>query len=216
MKGNPSKFLLLLLLAGALTFFIFRPFAYAIAIAAVATIGVVALVYLGQFIGKAYRKFRIRNTIEGIIEEKIDLVEKQVEKHRNDLTTIEVEIADIDVQLQQGGLSSAATDKLIRLRDSFVIEEELKKEKVAFYQLIIDKFDQLLSDQEVLKNISSKRAKLKEVRDESSTIDEEQPLQLSTDKEIIEEMDYLTLRMDNVVHIDEAKEIQKELVLLYD
>lgn len=215
MKGNPFKFAILLLLAGALTFFIFRPFAYPIAIAAVVTIGIMALIYIGQFIGKAYRKFRIRNTIEGIVEKKAELLEKQIQKHQKDLSTIHVEMADIDVQLKNGGLSSTATDKLIRLRDAFLVEEELKKEKLAFYEDIVDKYHQLLSDQEVLKKISSKKAKLKEVRNEKPSTEEE-PLQLTSDKAIIEEMDYLTLRMDNVVHIDEARDIQKELIILYD
>jgi len=213
MKRSPLKFILFLLLAGALTFLIFRPFAYVLAIALIVTLAIVGLLYIGKFVAKAFRKFKIRNTIEGIVEDKVALVEKQVTKHEGDLSTIQVEIADIDVKLQQTGLSSSATDKLIRLREAFLVEEELKKEKVAFYLQIIKKFDQLLTDQEISRNISSKKAKLNEVRNESD-VPEEETLQLSTNKEIIEEMDYLTLRMDNVVHIDEAREIQKELITL--
>lgn len=215
MKANPFKFVLFVLIAGALMFVVFRPFAYVIAIALLVTLGVLGLFYAFRGISMLVRKFRIRNTIEGIIEDKITDINKQIDILTSDIKTIKSELKDIDDQLTAGGLSNFASEKLIRLRDAFDLEEELKEEKLSFYQLTVDKFNELLSDQEVLKQISSKREKLKEVRKEKPSADVHQSDHLSNDKEIIEELDYLTLRMDNTVHIDEAKDIQKELVNLY-
>ena len=117
--------------------------------------------------------------------------------------------------LFERSLSNFASDKLIRLRDAFEIEGELKQEKLDFYQLTVNKFDELLSDQEILKEISSKREKLKQVRNENPSAEIHSTDHLSTDKEMIEELDYLTLRMENTVHIDEAKDIRKALVGMY-
>ncbi len=215
MKSNPFKFILLLVIAGAVTFVLFRPFAYAIAIALGITLGFVGLYYLVQGLSSLFRKFRIRNTIEGIIEDKLTSVRKQKNTLTTNLKTIKAELKDIEIQLDKKGLSTFAADKLIRLRDAFEVEEDLKAEKLEFYQLTIKKFEELLIDQEMLKKISSKRDKLKEVRNENASDDVATSKDLSTDKEIIEELDYLTLRMENTVHIDEAKDIKKELVTMY-
>lgn len=214
MKSSPFKFIFLILLVGGMTFLLFRPFAYAIAIAAIVVLVILGLYYSITWLANLYRKFRIRNTIEGILEDKVKAITKQISLQTQELKTIRKELADIDVQLQQEGLSSFARDKLIRLKDAFEIEDDLKNQKLDFYQLTLDKYDQLLSDQKVLKEITNKKATLKEVRNEDGTIPMESDRHISSEKEMIEELDYLTLRMDNTVHIDEAKEIHQELILL--
>ena len=215
MKSDPLKYILLLILVGGVTFIIFRPFAYLIAIALLITIGGVALYYSFQLISRLFRKFRIRNTMAGIIDGKIEVLQSQITMLKEELTTITNELSDIDQQLNGQELSPFVSDKLIRLRDAFEIEEELKSEKLAFYELTMSKFEALLSDRKALKKISSKKEKLRKVRRENTTEDLVPNEHLSTDKEIIEELDYLTLRMENSVHIDEAKDIRKELVSLY-
>ena len=196
-------------------FVVFRPFAYAIAMALVITLAIFALYYLVRGVSKLVRKFRLRNTIEGIIEDKVALIQKQISVLNTDIDTIKTELLDIEAQLEAAGISNFAAEKLNKLRDAFEVEEELKQEKLAFYQMTSDKFEELLSDQEVLKEISSKKEKLKQVRNESASSEIPSSDHLSTDKEIIEELDYLTLRMENTVHIDEAKDIRKELVTMY-
>ena len=196
-------------------FVVFRPFAYAIAMALVITLAILALYYLVQGLFALLRKFRLRNTIQGIIEDKVSAIQKQRDSLLLDLKTIKTELKDLEEQLSASNLSNFAAEKLTRLRDAFEVEEELKQEKLAFYQLTSAKFDELLSDQEVLKKISSKKEKLKQVRNESPSSETPSSDHLSTDKEIIEELDNLTLRMENTVHIDEAKDIRKELVTLY-
>jgi len=215
MKANPFKFVLFLLIAGTLMFFLFRPFAYAIAMALAITLALLALYYLAQGVSSLFRKFKLRNTIEGIIEDKITLIQKQISSLSKDLQTIKAELQDIETQLKSQSLSNFASEKLVKLRDAFEVEEELKQEKLHFYQLTADKFEELLSDREVLKTISSKKEKLKEVRKDTVVSEHPTSEHLSSDKELIEELDFLTLRMKNTVHIDEAKDIHKELVSMY-
>ncbi|MBT8219273.1 MAG: hypothetical protein KJP00_05600 [Bacteroidia bacterium] len=213
-QRNNYSFAFLLVIVGILAFFLFRPFAYAIAIAA-GIIAAISLLYItSRWLFKSFRKFRLRNTLEGILEEKLDAIAKKIRKLIRELDIIESEILDLEQQLAEyTDLSDTAASKVEHLINEFGSERMLKETKLEALRSVELKFQSLLNDQKVLRTMARKKAKLKEVS--SRKAGEILELQnLKSEKEFIEDLDFLRLKIEETENIDTALSLNRELVQL--
>lgn len=213
-QGNKIGFGILILFLGVMIFFLFRPFAYAIAIAAIITLSIVALWYLLTGLSRWFRRFRLRNTIQGILEEKLENVSSLEKKLADDIAVIEKELKDVQTQLEDQNISNFARNKLISLKDAFEQEHALKSTKIQFYIETAKRFQTLLSDHKVLQSISNKKERLSKSSNKSLPDEHGNDQILSLDKEIIEDLDFLIHKMNQTEQLLDAREIQKELIEL--
>lgn len=201
-SSNPFFYVLLTFLFGGLLFLLFRPFVFPIAMAAIATILVVALIYMIKWSRMRYRRFKMRNTIEGIIEEKELLVTQRIDQTKNEISVIDKAMNELNLNPDNPDIQH----EVIQLRADYKIEKELLLRKLAFLQIAKDRYQRIISDRQMIKDLNDKRQILDKVKGEESTAPVEDD-RLVLDKDIIEQLDYMSSKMDLVEDVELAEEI---------
>jgi len=198
-------YLFLSIFMGAIMFLVFRPFAFAIAIAALVTGVVVGLIILIRWSRYRLRRFNMRNTIEGIIEEKTEIINARIQDISEKIQSIDKELSDLELQ----STSAEIQDEVDRLKEEFGGEKELLLGKLAFYNLTKEKYAQMLDDRQHIKTIKEKQRHLDQTRGLSQVSDDDDD-RLELDKLTIEELDFLKLKMEEASNPERAEEIISE------
>lgn len=195
-------YILLSILAGLMLFLIFRPFAFAIAMAALVTGALVSLVLLIKWSRFRFRKFRMRNTIEGIIESKTEIVNKRIASINEQITVIDRELSELELQSSNADIQ----EEVDRLKWEFKAEKELLLSKMAFYNVSKARYSQMLNDRQHLKTIKEKQRQLDQKRGLEDHSDEDDD-SLELDKSTIDELDFLELKVEEAIDVKSAEAI---------
>ncbi len=158
---------------------------------------------------------RRKHSTEGIISRQLSLCGSEIDKNKQEIKEIEGSISELETELSR-------SDELItpnwkssqRILDGFKNEKELRLAKIDFYKTCQSKLETLQYNHDFAKRLEDKQDKLnklKEAHHEDLAAMESLRTELEYNKQYLETIEVLSLRMLEINTLDSAQQLQKEL-----
>ncbi len=158
------------------------------------------------------------NSIEGSIQQKLEQCNSQIKTIKEEKKEIEQNINELQSKLDKTtNIATQTWKESLRLVNEFRQELDLRNTKVLFYQTCIKKLKALLQNHQFAKDIADKQEVLKQLREKNQDdiADlEELKNTLQLEKDYLETIDELSLRMLGSTSLQDAKAVQKELEII--
>ena len=155
-------------------------------------------------------------SIEGIIEKRMEQCNAQLDKNNAEIKDITVSIRELEFRLNQAIEVNASTKaETIKLINDFKKEMALRETKVSFYQTCKKKFSTLLYNYNLTKELARKKEKLSKLQEdnyESVAEMEMMKSEVAYDFSFVEVISDLSSRMISSNSLDSAKALQHQLV----
>ena len=136
-------------------------------------------------------------------------------KYREELGEIEQNLSEIAAsQRQAQALNPQTHEESERLRTAFEREKRLRLTKIGFYETCRAKLENLLYNQMVAQQLAEKQNKLSQLQEghhEDLAKMEQLRTELDYEKDFLESIGQLSLRMADSHSLDAAEELQLEL-----
>jgi hypothetical protein len=176
----------------------------------------VAIIFLArQHYLNARKKKALASTTEGHILSRIEFCREEGTKNLEELKQIRQNIADLKEQLSQGeGLTPKKRQDLQRLLREFEAEFQLRQAKGAFFELALQKLNNVLRNTQLSRTLDSKEEelrRLKEARYDDLASMEELRSDLETEKLYLDTIDELSLKLHSSTSLENALKLRKEL-----
>jgi len=175
---------------------------------------------LGYYLLNSYfqkkQKKEIENSFLGQMNLKREDCQQKIRQLNKELLLVDNNIEDLKIKLKSNPQASdnavQETEKLIA---GFEEEKKLRQSKIAFYDLCLTKFNQIIKNHQLTEDLKLKREKLEELKE--SNIDEVSDMEgmktfIDYEKTYIETIDELSLQMLESRSIERAEALQLELV----
>ncbi|MFK7810361.1 MAG: hypothetical protein AB8F74_21330 [Saprospiraceae bacterium] len=212
---KPIIFTILLLLLLLLAAIVAKPLFLIICV-------VLLFVYIYKFtsfgeMGDSENIFRGGSSLENI-RQSLEDVQFQISKLGSDVLNIQGEINDLEVQLAtEEALRPEAIAESRILISRFEEQLALRKTKIAFYKTCQQKIKNLQANHLLAKKLAEKQKKLQQLQEnEYEEVASKETLRTILKEEVryLEAIDQLTYRMKNCQSIEEAEDIERELLLV--
>lgn len=194
--------------------FRFPPLRFLIMIA-LAIVGVMVGVYvLVRHLSKRRAAKAYRATEEGMVAERIDYCEDQIERNKKELKEILQNIEELKQEISKLHISPRNRQESERLIKAFSSEADLRRQKIGFFELAIGKLRRLLHNHQLTRTIAEKRERLellKENHYEDLASLEELKTELEMSGVYLDTIETLSLRMLESTDYDDAKRLKVEL-----
>ena len=148
-------------------------------------------------------------------EEGIKWLQK-IKELKKDIKLIDNNVRDIKAKLTANPKANAAArEESQKIIEAFQEEKGLRQSKIDFYDLCLSKFNQIIKNHQLAEDLKVKREKLAALKE--NNIDEVADMEgmktfIDYEKEYIETIDELSLRMLKSRSIEKAEALQLELV----
>lgn len=164
---------------------------------------------------KRRRDRRYAASIEGQIESRIKACEHEIAKHHSQVEEIEDNISDLQDQLRQtADIAPHNQEDSDMLLKAFRAQLELRHSKIEFYEACINKLEVLLHNQRLSQSLEGKKQLLERLR-KSNYRDQARMEALRAEVEMeelyLQEIDRLSLRIQDSTTVDDAEILQAEL-----
>ncbi|MEL6638304.1 MAG: hypothetical protein AAFW73_05480 [Bacteroidota bacterium] len=158
---------------------------------------------------------RKKRDLSSRIEEMRGECTAQIVKYREELGEIEQNLNEITAsQRQSQALNPQTHGESERLRAAFEHEKRLRLTKIGFYETCRAKLENLLYNQMVAQQLAEKQHKLSQLQEghhEDLAKMEQLRTELDYEKDFLESIGQLSLRMADSHSLDAAEELQLEL-----
>ncbi|MFN7116745.1 MAG: hypothetical protein ACK4TA_08080 [Saprospiraceae bacterium] len=216
-KSNYQSLLYFLLYAG----FLLIALRYAVAfrflflpLMGIALLGV-GIYATWTYFQRKQREKRFRNSVEGMIQTRMDECNAQIKINSRDITEIEENIAELRQRLNLGSelppRLRAETEELIQ---NFQAQLQLRASKVAFFQTCKSKLQQLLHQHELVKALESKKEKLRQMQEnnlQDIAVMEELKTNVEYDILYLDSIENLSRRLQASTNYNDAERLREEL-----
>ncbi len=178
-------------------------------------VAILMLLWVGKMGYDLLQARKYAKTTEGSIEQKITQCEAQINYIKAETKSIQQNIFELQSQLQNASdISLQAEQESKRLIKEFRHELDLRNTKLLFYQTCAKKLKSLLQNHQFSKDVAQKQETLKQLRErnQDDIADlEELRFSLQMEKEYLDSIDTLSLRMLDSNSLQDARAVQKEL-----
>lgn len=139
----------------------------------------------------------------------------QIQKYRTELQDIEQNLREIkESQHQAMDLDAHTQQESERLIRAFEKEKQLREAKISFYETCRAKLENLLYNQQMVRQLAEKQAKLSQLQEEHHedlARMEQLRTELNYEKDYLDSIGQLSLKMADINSLDTAEELQLEL-----
>jgi len=156
------------------------------------------------------------NSFIGQMDEKRFDCQQKIKELKKDIKLIDNNVRDIKAKLKANPkANTAAREESQKIIKAFQEEKGLRQSKIDFYDLCLSKFNQIIKNHQLAEDLKVKREKLAALKE--NNIDEVADMEgmktfIDYEKEYIETIDELSLRMLKSRSIEKAEALQLELV----
>ena len=214
-NSNPERlpwpWILVALLALAALLVFSRRLALLVMLFLLTTAVMASLYYLSTWL----LGFRKKRDLTTSIEEMRGECTNQIVKYREELAEIEQNLNEITAsQRQAQALNPQPQEESERLQAAFEREKQLRLTKIGFYETCRAKLENLLYNQMVAQQLAEKQSKLSKLQEghhEDLAKMEQLRTELDYEKDFLESIGQLSLRMADSHSLDAAEELQLEL-----
>lgn len=176
---------------------------------------VAGIAYIVRYQILKKRQLLYEQSTEGMINKWLSECRGQVERMRQELKDIQLNINDLKAKLAKTPAATSKTRQETKsLIRAFQQEQQLRQTKIGFYTSCEEKLLTLQANQDMVKTLSDKKEKLKSLQEnhyEDIANMEELRSQLAHDQRYLETIETLSLRMLESTDLDAAEGLQLEL-----
>ncbi len=179
------------------------------------------IISLGTLIGVIFYFLKVAlsrgkaNSIEGKIEKLQKECTSQIEKHRQEIRDIRNNIRDLEQQLYKGqNVNPRSQKESERILKGFRQEQQLRETKISFYETCRAKLENIVYNQQLAQQLAEKQEKLNQLQEEHHedlARMEQLRSEVAYEKDFLESIGQLSLRMADSNSLDKAEELQLEL-----
>ena len=156
------------------------------------------------------------NSVNGIIDQRIEQCNQQIEKNNQEIKDIRGNIRDLEFRLNQAiAVNQSTRTETLKVIEGFKKELSLRETKISFYNTCKKKLSTLLYNYNLTQELAKKKEKLSELQEdnfESLAEMETMKSDMSYDFSYVETISDLSSRMMSSNSLDYAKELQVQLV----
>ena len=171
---------------------------------------------LAKYSKKKKQQRAHEESIEGIIEKRMEQCNLQIDKNNKEIKDITVSIRELEFRLNQAIEVKAETKtETIKVIAAFKKELALRETKVSFYQTCKKKFSALLYNYNLTKDLARKKEKLSKLQEDNYDSVAEMEMMKSDvayDFSFVEVITDLSSKMITSNSLDSAKALQVQLV----
>lgn len=215
-EANTILTILIIVLAAVVAVRVLAVFRFAI-------LGIFALVAIGvsgyfllKWLSKTWKNYQDNQSIEGSIMQRQRHCRQQMERLELEVQDIYLDILDLRAQLSPSfDIPNSTRLETQRLITAFEKEQQLRRTKITFYHTCLTKLETLLKHYKLTKKLELQQQKLKALQERN--YDEIADLEafksdIEFDKQYLETIETLSLRMLDSSSVDDAEDLQLELV----
>jgi len=156
------------------------------------------------------------NTVYGVIEGRLEQCNDEIEKHSKEVKEIRINIRDLEFRLKQAvEVKEETRQETLEVIQGFKKELALRETKISFYNTCKRKLTTLLYNYNLSQELKKKKAKLSKLQEdnfESVAEMESMKSDMAYDFSFVETISDLSSRMLKSNNLDNAKELQLQLV----
>lgn len=175
---------------------------------------IVGAYVLWQYMSKRRAAKAFRQTEEGMVAERIDYCEEQIERNKQELKEILQNIEELKQEVGRQEISLRNRQESERLIKAFTSEADLRRQKISFFELAVGKLRRLLHNHQLTRSIAEKRERLESLKEnhyEDLASLEELKTELEMSVIYLDTIETLSLRMLESTDYDDAKRLKVEL-----
>lgn len=179
-------------------------------------LAILGIVHLISFLNKRRNDRAYANSLEGIIQYRMELCNEQIEKNYSEIKDIRIHIRDLEFRLKQDfEINSNTREETQRVIDGFKKELALRETKLGFYRTCKKKLSSLLYNQSLAKDLIRKKERLSELQEdnyEDVAQMEMMKFDVEHDKYYADTIGELSTKMIESNNLDAAEQLQLQLV----
>ncbi len=177
----------------------------------------------GLFLAALYKYAQVQTpeekenrAIEEKIQHQLNFCQSEFDKVADEMDDINENVRDIDDKLRVNiEIHETSRKESLRLRNEFAKELELRKSKLNFYKVMIEKLKTLLYNHKLTQDLAAKKAKLEALQEdhfEDIAKMESIKTEFELDKQVLTTLEDLSNRMSSTRSADSVEELSLELV----
>lgn len=158
---------------------------------------------------------KFRNSVEGMIQTRLEECNNQIHINSQDITEIEENIAELrqklNVNTELPSRLRAETEELIQ---NFQAQLQLSASKLAFFQTCKSKLQQLLHQHELIRTLEHKKEKLRQMQEnnlQDIAVLEELKTNVEYDILYLDSIENLSRRLQASTNYTDAERLREEL-----
>jgi len=177
----------------------------------------IAIYLLVQFINSQKESYEYNHSTEGRISERLAYCKEKIQETNIEIQIIRKDIKDLEktaLKAAEEHVSEEKKAEVDKLLTSFRSELELRNAKLSFFRSCIEKLDDLLYNEQLSSKLEQKKEhleKLKEDHYEDLAGLEELKSDVEMEVLYLDTIEKLSLKMEESLSLDEAKELSLEL-----